>query len=91
MRPRREPERTCVGCRGKAGKGSLLRIARGADGSVRIDRSGDAPGRGAYVHQRRDCVDAAFATGALSRALRMGSAMRGAARLREDIEGESLA
>lgn len=84
----REPERTCVGCWGKAGKRSLLRIVRGRDGEVRVDPSGKAPGRGAYVHRTRVCAEAALASGALWRALRAGSADRGAARLRDDIEGE---
>lgn len=87
----REPERTCVGCRERAGKRSLLRIVRGSDGSVRVDPSGKAPGRGAYVHRTRACAEAALASGALWRALRVGSADRGAARLRDDIEGESPA
>ncbi|HZD17142.1 MAG TPA: YlxR family protein [Actinomycetota bacterium] len=91
MAPRREPERTCVGCRGRAGKRALLRVVRSPDGAVRVDPSGSAPGRGAYLHRDRGCVTAAFAKGALWRALRTGAPEPGAARLRADIEGESSA
>jgi predicted RNA-binding protein YlxR (DUF448 family) len=83
-----EPERTCVGCRESAGKRSLLRLVRSSDGVVRCDPTGSAPGRGAYVHRRATCVDAALARGALERALRTGLDAGGAARLRTDIERE---
>ena len=82
------PERTCVGCRGKAMKPELLRVVRGADGVVVADPSGRAPGRGAYVHRDRACVDAAVGRGALWRALRTGADPDAAARLRRDIEGD---
>ena len=49
-----EPERTCVGCRRKASKDELLRFVA-TDGSVRMDRTGIAPGRGAYVHAVLEC------------------------------------
>lgn len=83
-----EPERTCVGCREPAGKRSLLRFVRSPDGTVRPDPTGSASGRGAYVHRRATCVDAALARGALGRALRTGLDAEGAARLRADIERE---
>ena len=59
------PERTCVGCRGRATKAGLLRIVRGPAGDVELDRTGSAPGRGAYLHRRLDCLEAAFARGSL--------------------------
>lgn len=83
-----EPERTCVGCRGRAPKRSLLRFAIDPDGTVTVDPSGRHPGRGAYVHRDRTCVDAALAHGALVRALRAGAAPDPAARLRQEIERE---
>jgi predicted RNA-binding protein YlxR (DUF448 family) len=83
-----EPERTCVGCRGRAPKRSLLRLAVDPDGTVTVDPSGRHPGRGAYVHRARSCMDAALARGALVRALRARAAPDPAARLRREIEGE---
>jgi len=85
---RREPERTCVGCRERAPKGSLLRIVRGLDGSVRVDPSGAAPGRGAYVHRALGCARQAVGRGALARALRTGLSKEEAATLGADIERE---
>ncbi|HXJ65962.1 MAG TPA: YlxR family protein [Actinomycetota bacterium] len=87
-RPRRAPVRTCVGCRGTAGKAALIRLVRTPEG-VRVDRDGKAPGRGAYLHAERTCCDAAFKRGALARALRTTLSPEEASTLRADIEGAS--
>ena len=85
MGARHEPERTCVGCRGKAPKGLLLRFGL-VDGAVLADPSGRAPGRGAYVHRDPDCLRLALRRGAVARALRTGLAQEEVARLVVDIE-----
>ena len=56
-RTKRQPQRTCVGCREVLPKRALIRIVRGPDG-VKVDPKGKAPGRGAYLHDRRSCWDA---------------------------------
>jgi predicted RNA-binding protein YlxR (DUF448 family) len=66
-----EPVRTCVGCRARATKSELVRIVAGPDGLV-VDRRGDAPGRGAYVHRDPACLEVAERPGVLGRALRRG-------------------
>jgi hypothetical protein len=66
---RREPQRTCVGCREVQGKRSLIRVVRGPEG-IRVDPTGKLPGRGAYLHDRRSCWDKAL-KGSLVRALRV--------------------
>ena len=48
------PQRTCVGCREVHPKRTLIRIVNGPDG-VTADPSGKAHGRGAYLHDRREC------------------------------------
>ena len=65
-----EPVRTCVGCRGEAGKPGLIRVVRRAEGGAAIDAIGSAQGRGAYVHADTNCVDLARKRKALDRALR---------------------
>ncbi len=67
---KREPIRTCVGCREEAGKRGLIRLVRGPDGAVRPDRTGRAHGRGAYLHADPACFEAARRRRALERALR---------------------
>ena len=61
------PVRTCVGCRSVLPKRALIRIVRSPQG-VRVDPTGKAAGRGAYLHDRRSCWDAGL-RGALARAL----------------------
>ena len=48
------PQRTCVGCRDVLPKRSLIRIVKGPDG-VKVDHTGKAHGRGAYLHDKRTC------------------------------------
>jgi predicted RNA-binding protein YlxR (DUF448 family) len=62
------PQRMCVGCREALAKRSLVRVVRGPDG-VRIDPTGKAQGRGAYIHNRRSCWQAAL-RGPLPQALK---------------------
>ena len=69
-KPRHEPVRTCVGCRGEAGKAALTRVVRRAEGGAAIDATGSAQGRGAYVHGDPACVDLARKRKSLDRALR---------------------
>ncbi|HEY4865377.1 MAG TPA: YlxR family protein [Candidatus Dormibacteraeota bacterium] len=66
----RTPSRTCLGCRDESGKGTLLRLVRGLDGTVRLDRTGRAPGRGAYLHPSMGCIELARRRRALERALK---------------------
>ena len=62
------PRRTCVGCREILPKRSLIRIVKGPDG-VKVDLTGKAHGRGAYLHDKRSCWLQGI-NGALDHALR---------------------
>jgi len=63
------PERTCIGCRGRADKAELLRLVW--RGVVVADEAQVEPGRGAYLHPAQKCLDLAVRRRALSRALRV--------------------
>ncbi|MEF2978177.1 YlxR family protein [Subtercola sp. YIM 133946] len=76
------PVRTCVGCRARAEKSSLLRIVvqTTAAGQRRalaqnpvlvVDEAAVLPGRGAYVHPTQACFDSAVKRRAFARALRL--------------------
>lgn len=69
VKPRKIPMRMCVGCREMKPKASLLRVVKPQEGDAHIDRSGKAPGRGAYVCNGIDCLKKAQKTRALERAL----------------------
>ena len=59
MAERKIPLRKCVGCGEMKDKRSLVRIVRGKDGSVSVDLTGKAPGRGAYICKSAECLKAA--------------------------------
>ncbi|HEX4833121.1 MAG TPA: YlxR family protein [Trebonia sp.] len=64
------PVRTCVGCRERAVKSSLLRLVVSGDDVV-PDRQARLPGRGAYLHPSLECLEKAQRRRALPRALRV--------------------
>ncbi|MFB9281150.1 YlxR family protein [Microbacterium laevaniformans] len=65
-----DPVRTCVGCRARVSRSSLLRVVdRG--GVLVADEKAVLPGRGAWVHDTDACVDAAIRRRAFGRALRV--------------------
>ena len=68
--PRREPARTCVGCRQVAGKQGLIRVVRRSGGGAAVDVTRRAKGRGAYLHPVAACVESAQKKRSLDRALR---------------------
>lgn len=70
QRRQKTPIRSCVGCREPSEKGSLIRVVRATDGSVRVDPTGKFPGRGAYVCGKKDCLKVAIKHKKLSKALR---------------------
>jgi uncharacterized protein len=63
------PQRTCVGCRQTLAKRSLIRIVRTPAG-LRVDPTGKTPGRGAYLHDQRECWESGL-KGALAHALKV--------------------
>ncbi|WP_071658660.1 YlxR family protein [Mangrovactinospora gilvigrisea] len=64
------PERTCVGCRKRSAKTDLLRAVVN-EGECVPDPRGTLPGRGAYLHQDRGCLDLAVRRRAFPRAFRL--------------------
>jgi hypothetical protein len=67
--PRRLPTRSCVACRTARPKRELVRVVRTPEGIVRLDATGRAPGRGAYLCREASCWDAAGRRKALEHAL----------------------
>ncbi|MBI1961808.1 MAG: YlxR family protein [Candidatus Rokubacteria bacterium] len=78
---RREPGRTCLGCREVREKRALVRLVRRASGEVVADPAGRLPGRGAYV-----CPDGACLERGLERK-RLAHAFRKPCELSEEVRG----
>jgi uncharacterized protein len=64
-----EAVRTCLGCRQRAPRPSLVRVVA-RDGRVVVDAAARLPGRGAWLHPDPGCLDAAVKRNAFGRALR---------------------
>ena len=60
--------RTCVGCRDRFSRASLVRLVRAPDGQVLVDRWLRAPGRGAHLCYERECIELAVKRKAFARA-----------------------
>lgn len=67
---RKEPERTCVGCRNAAPQKQLMRIATDGVEGVIFDRNHKGQGRGAYLCYKKECVEKAKKRQSLERALK---------------------
>ncbi len=59
---RKIPTRRCVGCGEHFPKGELIRVVRSPEGVFSLDVTGRAPGRGAYLCNKIDCLQKAKKT-----------------------------
>ena len=71
QKPKKIPQRQCVGCREMHDKKSLLRVVKSPEGDVSLDFGGKKPGRGAYVCHSVECLRKARKSKALERAFEM--------------------
>ena len=78
---RHVPQRTCVGCREVHSKRLLIRVVRSPDG-IFIDPTGKMAGRGAYLHDRRECWEKGMQN-ALANALKTDLSVEDRERLTE--------
>ncbi len=63
------PVRTCCGCGRKSDKRDMVRIVRSPDGTVTIDDTGKALGRGAYLCEDPSCWETGINRNRLDRTL----------------------
>jgi predicted RNA-binding protein YlxR (DUF448 family) len=66
---RKQPQRTCIGCRGVFSKRELVRLVRTPAGEILLDPTGKAAGRGAYLCRNRACWLAALKGNRIEQAL----------------------
>ena len=70
-KPRKIPQRQCVGCRTMKDKKALIRVVKTPEGEVVLDVSGKQSGRGAYVCPDSACLKKARKSRALERAFEL--------------------
>ncbi len=68
LKPKKIPQRQCVGCRTMKNKKDLIRVVKSPAGEISLDFTGKKSGRGAYVCPDPDCLARARKSKALERA-----------------------
>ena len=68
LKPKKIPQRQCVGCRTMKNKKDLIRVVKSPEGELSLDFTGKKSGRGAYVCPSADCLARARKSKALERA-----------------------
>jgi predicted RNA-binding protein YlxR (DUF448 family) len=86
MGSRKPAIRTCIGCGKCVDKRQVVRFVRTPDGTVEVDPTGKANGRGAYVHASLECFETAIRKRRLAPALRANVSEDDIGRLRADFE-----
>ena len=56
------PNRTCIGCSEIKPKKELIRIVKNKEGSIFVDKTSKANGRGAYLCDNIECLEKAIKT-----------------------------
>ena len=88
QKPRKIPQRQCVGCREMKDKKALIRVVRSPEGNISLDFKGKLPGRGAYVCPDPACLKKARKSRALERAFDMAIPPEVYDQLEAQMEGD---
>lgn len=82
------PMRMCLCCREMMPKRDLVRVVLNKEGTIAVDLTGKAPGRGAYLCRRADCVEKLTKTRALNRGFGREVPQEVYERLQKELMGE---
>lgn len=83
-----QPLRQCTGCGEMKPKSELIRVVRSPDGTVGLDRSGKANGRGAYICRSVECYKKAVKTKKLERAFSMSIPENVSEQIEKELEAD---
>ena len=89
QKPKKIPQRQCVGCREMKNKRDLIRVVKSPEGEVSLDFSGKKPGRGAYVCPAAACLAKARKSKALDRAFELTIPEEVYAAMEQEMEAEN--
>lgn len=56
LKPKKIPQRRCIGCGERFDKMALIRVVRTPEGDIVLDRTGKRAGRGAYLCHSVTCL-----------------------------------
>jgi uncharacterized protein len=85
MKVKKIPQRMCLGCQEMKPKKELIRVVKNAEGFIKVDLTGKAPGRGAYICKSVECLDKAIKTKRFERAFETKISDEIFTRLREEL------
>ena len=83
------PQRQCMGCRERKEKREMIRVVRSPEGGISLDFRGKAPGRGAYICPKMDCLKRVIKAKSLERSLDTAIPEEIYARLEQEMEANS--
>ncbi len=69
MKTRKIPLRKCIGCNESKSKKELIRVVKDKENQVKVDLTGKANGRGAYICNDPECFKKVKKSRKLNRAL----------------------
>lgn len=69
MRKKKIPLRKCISCGESKEKRELIRIVKNKEGEIKVDLTGKANGRGAYICNNKNCLEKLKKSNKLAKAL----------------------
>ena len=85
MSARKIPLRKCIACNEMKPKKKLIRIVKNKDNEVKVDLTGKANGRGAYICPTVECFDKGYNDKKIQKALQVEVAEEIYSKLKEII------
>ncbi|MBE7555287.1 MAG: YlxR family protein [Anaerolineales bacterium] len=90
LRPKHKPQRTCIACRETKDKRDLIRVVRTPAGTLIVDPTGKANGRGAYLCRQASCWEKGLSKQRLAQALKVTLSAEEVAELQAQLQAELL-
>ena len=90
LRPKHKPQRTCIACRETKDKRDLIRVVRTPAGTLIVDPTGKANGRGAYLCRQASCWEKGLSKQRLAQALKVTLSAEEVADLQAQLQAELL-
>ena len=88
MKVKKIPQRMCIGCQEMKPKKELIRVVKNSEGTIKVDLTGKAPGRGAYICKSVQCLEKAIKGKRLEKNFETKIDENIFQRLREELIGE---
>ncbi|MEW9121889.1 MAG: YlxR family protein [Thermotaleaceae bacterium] len=85
MKVKKIPQRQCIGCMEGKPKKELIRIVKNKEGEIKIDLTGKAAGRGAYICNNIECLQKSHKKKSLNKAFQQEIESEIYERLQEEL------